>query len=195
MFRLFKRDPPKEPAHAQLAPAETYSDNRLVSVIRSTLEASPAIVGCFFLVAYENADVICGVFSRVAKEEGSYPATVEGFVRFLADEHAKRKSASTEDAINRRRYFYLYSSTLLKVAHGRAKQHPELWDQIADIWIALMKSARHLRNTLDTTGLWTSSETEFFANVKTEQDGERYCLMVAPPEIRYHKKLADWLDG
>ena len=76
----------------------------------------------------------------------------------------------------------------------RAKEQPALWERLADVWAALLPGAAVLRRTLDTTQLWSPSETTFFDSVKTEKDGESYCVAHAmPPELRDHKKIWDWL--
>ena len=75
------------------------------------------------------------------------------------------------------------------------KRNPLLWDDIAGIWVTLLPGARSIRKVIDETALWTSDETDYFETVKTEQDGESYCLSVlAPAEIRYHAKISAWQE-
>lgn len=173
---------------------ETFSGDRLITVIRSTFEAEQPVAGALFLIAYENLPIYYTAFVRAAKEERGVSPTMEGFAKFLAGEHAKWVTSSTESEINRR-LFYLYTAAMLNIAHARARVRPELWDEICAVWIALLPGARGLRKTIDTTVLWKPSETEFFATIQTEQEGEHYCLsFLVPPEIRYHEKINEWLE-
>jgi hypothetical protein len=48
---------------------------------------------------------------------------------------------------------------------------------------------------LDKTSLWSADEAAYFAEIKTEDDGEKYWLgFLAPEEIRYHKKMSAWYE-
>lgn len=193
MFKLFRRK--SKPLPESLPGPETFTDHRLITVIRSTFEASQPVVGALFLVAYENLHIYYTAFVRAAKEEKNVSPTMEGFAKFLAGEHAKWVTSSTESEINSRRFFYLYTAAMLNIAHARARARPELWDEICAVWIALLPGARGLRKTIDTTALWKPSETEFFATIQTEQEGEHYCLsFLVPPEIRFHERIKEWLE-
>jgi len=134
------------------------------------------------------------LFDRGFRDCKECPTTTENFVRYLAYERSRYKSSSVHDEVNSRRFFYFYVAALLNIAQSRAKERPALWDEISDIWLLLLPGARTLRKTLDSTQLWSHDEIQFFANVKTEDEGENYCLRhVAPQEVRDHKKIDNYL--
>jgi hypothetical protein len=187
-------DSPGEFDFLKIPGGESLDDESLLGGIRTTFEGKLPVVGALFLVAYENLFVVRIAFDRCFRDSKECPATTDNFVRWLAYERSKYKSSSIHDEANNRRYFYFYVAALLKIAQSRAEKQPALWDKIADIWILLLPGARALRKTLDSTQLWPPDEVEFFANVKTEGQGENHCLQhVAPPEVRDHKKIDDYL--
>lgn len=56
-----------------------------------------------------------------------------------------------------------------------------------------MPGARALRSTIDRTSIWKPTEVDFFNEVRTEDDGEKFIeTILIPNEIRYHKKLMEW---
>ena len=135
------------------------------------------------------------VFHQAMLESKAHPSSMQGMVSFILEAHAQHHGTSEFDEINRRRWFYLYIAALLSIAHSRARTKPELWDSVADIWVLLMDGARQLRVTLDKTALWKPNEIDFFAEIKSEYDGERYVESVLlPKEIRYHAKLKAWQE-
>ena len=153
------------------------------------------MVGALFLVAWENVPVYYPSFHKAMEEERLFPANLEGMSSFFAAEHAKHQSQSEADEVARRRSFYFYVAALLKVAHQRAKSKPELWDEIVEIWVALLPGARALRATLDRTQLWRAEQTEFFDTIRTEDEGEWHILhIVMPSNLRYHQKVVDWQE-
>jgi hypothetical protein len=131
----------------------------------------------------------------VAKKANEFESSLEGMAAFLDATRQKYSGTSANDEANSRRFFYLYLAALLKILHARARAKPELWDAVAAIWLQLLPGAHALRETIDRTSLWTVDEVVFFQDIKTEIDGENYCLaLMAPPEIRYHQIITDWQE-
>ena len=193
MFSFFRRKP--KPALATLPGAADLSDSQLVAAILSVFRNQSPIVGALFLVAWENTPVYYPSFYKAMEEEKLFPANFEGMSSFYAAEHAKRTSNSDSDEASRRIFFYFYTAALLTVAHLRAKAKPELWDEIVEVWVALLPGARALRTTLDRTQLWRKEQTEFFDSVTTEDGGEWHCLhIIMPSNLRYHQKVVDWQE-
>jgi len=146
------------------------------------------------LIAYENVFLLKAGFERIMKGVPECTPSLENIARWLEQQRTTFTSGSFEDEANSRRYFYFHIAVLLSITHARAKERPALWDSLADVWVALLPGAAALRKTLDTTQLWSPSETDFFDNVKSEKDGENFCLThIMPPELRDHKKISDWL--
>jgi hypothetical protein len=193
MFNLFKRKPKLSAGDTRpIAPVE-FDDRTIMSAISDAFNSQPDTVGALFLVAHMNLQTYFHFFKKAVAVDGGYPPTMSGFSGFLAAEGKKRTSSSLEDEGSRRRYFYFYIASLLNVAIERATVRPTLWDDIADIWLALIPGARAIRRTLDKTSLWTADEAAYFDDIKTEKEGERYWLgFLAPQEIRYHKKVFAW---
>ena len=147
------------------------------------------------MVALENIPVYYPSFHKAMEEEKLFPASLGGMSSFFAAEHGKRRSNSEADEVSRRRFFYLCIAALLRVAHLRAKAKPELWDDIVEIWVALLPGARALRSTLDRTSLWRKDHIGFFDLVKTENEGEWHCLnIIMPSNLRRHKKITAWQE-
>ena len=195
MFNLFKRKPAPVGIDVPASEPVEFDDRTLMSMILGTFKGKPDAVGALFLVAHMNLEVFFHFFKRNATPGVGYPPTMWGFSGFLAAEGRKRTSSSFEDEASRRRFFYFYIDALLRVALERAAVRPVLWDDIADIWLALVPGARALRKTLDKTSLWTKEEAAYFDDIKTEQEGEEYWLrFLAPEEIRYHKKVFAWYE-
>lgn len=168
---------------------------QLVKTVLRTFQGQSPIVGALFLVAWENVLVYFPSFRKAAEEEKLFPATLEGMSSFFAEGYSKHRSDSAADEVARRRFFYFYMATLLKVAQQRAKQKPDLWESIVDVWVALLPGARALRSTLDKTSLWGPEHIVFFDSIKTEDEGESYCLsMLMPSNLRYHKSVTAWLE-
>lgn len=197
MFGLFKKravntKPPKTrryPLPSQL------EDSALVSFIKQVFQNENVIVASLFLIGLQNFGVYYSVFINSMKQSEEYPPTLEGMSAFILDSHAEHSSNSTHDEINTRRWFYLYVAALLTVAYSRAKQNPTLWDDIAEVWVSLMPGAQALRNTIDSTSLWKPSETDFFNEFSTEDDGEKYVeSILIPNEVRFHSKLIEWQE-
>jgi hypothetical protein len=194
MFNLFKRRPKPASGDTHPASAVEFDDGKITSTILDAFKGQPDIVGALFLVAHMNLQTHFHFFKREAAH-GGYPPTMWGFSGFLAAEGRKRISASFEDEASRRRFYYFYIASLLHVAIDRATRRPALWDDIADIWLALVPGARALRETLDKTSLWTADEAAYFDEIKTEGEGEQHWLgFLAPEEIRYHKKVFAWYE-
>ena len=193
MFSFFRKK--HEPARAVLPGAASLTDRQLVQSILSVFKDQSPVVGALFLVAWENVPVYYPSFLKAMEEEGLFPANFEGMSSFFAAEYSKHTSESEADEVSRRRFFYFYVAALLKVAHLRAKSNPELWEQIVEIWVALLPGARALRATLDRTHLWRKEQTEFFDPVKTEDEGEWHVLHIAMPStLRYHEKVVAWQE-
>jgi hypothetical protein len=58
-----------------------------------------------------------------------------------------------------------------------------------------MEGARALRFTIDRTHLWRPDETQFFKDVISQDDGERYVeVLMLPKQIRFHKRFQDWRE-
>ena len=113
----------------------------------------------------------------------------------LAVTNASLSPNSNEYEMGSRRVLYTFLASLLRIAHERARKNPDLWNSIADVWVALLPGARKLREVIDRTKLWSDDETLWFSDVKTEMDGENYCLAhLAPQEIRYHDKISAWQE-
>jgi hypothetical protein len=197
MFGLFRKKT-KEPPSAQgrmLPLASDLSDETLVGAVHQVFVGQKPVVAALFLVALENLPVYYSVFCNAAHEEKQYVESMDGMVDFVRRAYAEHQGTSELDEVNRRRWFYLYVAALLNIAHRRARSTPELWHSIADIWVLLMDGARSLRATLDRTDLWKPTEVDFFASVKTEDDGEKFVESVLlPKEIRYHAKLTAWQE-
>ena len=193
MFSFFRKKP--EPVHAVLPGAATLTDSQLVQSILGVFKNQSPVVGALFLVAWENVPAYYPSFHKAMEEEGLFPANFEGMSSFFAAEHSKHISQSEADEISQRRFFYFYLAALLKVAHLRAKSKPELWEQIVEIWVALLPGARELRATLDRTQLWRKEYTEFFDSIKTEDEGEWHVLrIIMPSNLRYHEKVVAWQE-
>lgn len=193
MFSFFRKKP--IPAHAVLPGAASLTDSQLVESILSVFKNESPVVGALFLVAWENVPVYYPSFQKAMEEDGLFPANFEGMSSFFAAEHSKHTSQSEADEISRRRFFYFYAAALLKVAHLRAKSNPELWEHIAEIWVALLPGARALRATLDRTQLWRREHTDFFDLIKTEDEGEWHVLhVIMPSNLRYHEKVVAWKE-
>jgi hypothetical protein len=194
MFNLFKRRPKLASGDTHPASAVEFDDGKIISAILDAFKGQPDIVGALFLVAHMNLKTLFHFFKREAAQSG-YPPTMWGFSGFLAAEGRKRTSASVEDEASRRRFNYFYIASLLQVAIDRATRRPALWDDIADIWLALVPGARALRKTLDKTSLWSADEAAYFAEIKSEDEGEKYWLgFLAPDAIRYHQKVFAWYE-
>ena len=198
MFGFFKK---KQPQTASGKPVRLYplssdlTDAALVDFICRVFSESKPVVGALFLVALENLSVYYAVFHKSVQDSKEYPASMDGMTAFILDAHAEHQGTSLDNEINSRRWFYLYVAALLTVAQTRARAKPELWEAIAEVWILLMPGARALRATLDGTSLWKPNEVDFFDEVKTEDDGEKFVESVLlPSEIRYHKKLLEWRE-
>ena len=170
MFNLFKRRPKPASRDTRPASAVEFDDGTITSKILDAFKEQPDIVGALFLVAHTNVQTHFHFFKREAAH-GGYPPTMWGFSGFLAAEGRKRTSASIEDEASRRRFFYFY------------------------IGLALVPGARALRKTLDNTSLWSADEAAYFAEIKTEGEGEEYWLgFLAPDAIRYHRKVFAWYE-
>jgi hypothetical protein len=192
MFSFFRkrRNPPIE--QTLLGAAELTDTALADSVLRTFRDQSP-VVGALFLVAWENLPVYFPSFYKAMEEDKLFPATYEGMSSFHASEHSEHHSSSDEDEVAKRRHFYMYVACLLTVAHRRAAKSEKLWDDIADIWLALVPGARALRATLDRTVLWRKEHVDFFDHVRTEDEGERFLLRILmPSNLRSHPKLIAW---
>jgi hypothetical protein len=203
MLNFFRSKPSQPPQpDKEYVSALKLSDGALVDLLREMFEQQHVDFGALFLVGDENWPVYYGVFCDAVNKdaEGSktsppYPPTIEGYVEFLAAAKARLQPGSADYEIGSRRILYLYLASLLRLAHRRASEKPELWDSVAEIWVALLPGARKLREVIDRTRLWGTEESIWFRDLRTEEDGEHYCLAhMAPPEIRYHKKVEDWLE-
>ena len=197
MFRFWKSKSKSSARDAEdrASQPSRLSDEALLDIIRRTFEIESDIVGALFLVAYENFNIYYSVFIKALETSKDYPTSLEGMAAYLDAYRGKYSGTSVNDEANARRFFYLYVAALLKIAHARAKAKPELWDGIATVWVALLPGARALRRTIDTTNLWTADETVFFQSIRTEDEGENYCLaLMAPSEIRYHRKVTEWQE-
>jgi hypothetical protein len=197
LFSGFFKRKPKEPAErvfTEQRGIESSEDEHLLNALMRTVRHRLPLVPAMCLIAYENVFLVRTVFEHVAKITPACAPSLEDLARWLEQEHARFTSGSIEDEANSRRYLYFHTAVLLTIAHARAQQRPALWDGLADIWVALLPGAAALRKTLDTTILWSPSETAFFDDVKTERDGEHYCANhMMPPELRNHPKIWDWL--
>lgn len=193
MFSFFRKK--QEPAESVLPGAAALTDSQLVQSVLSVFRDQSPVVGALFLVAWENVPVYFPSFLKAMEEEKRFPASLEGMSSFFALEHSKHTSTSESDEVARRRFFYFYVATLLKVAQLRARSKPELWDQIVDVWVALLPGARALRATLDRTQLWRKEHTDFFDAIKTEDEGESHVLQISmPSNLRYHEKITAWQE-
>lgn len=193
MFSFWKKEKPQKPEYA--AELFSLSDKGLADLIRKTFENQNQVVAALFLIAYENFSIYFSVFSNAAKESNEFKNSLEGMAAFLDASRRKYSGTSTNDEANSRRFFYLYLVALLRILHVRANAKPELWDAVAAIWLQLLPGAHALRKTIDRTNLWTADEVAFFQDIRTEIDGENYCLsLMAPPEIRYHQIIIDWQE-
>jgi hypothetical protein len=193
---LFKRKSGKPPelAFTEVRGVESSEDEHLLNSLLLTVRNKQPIVPAMCLIAYENLFLVRTVFERVATSIPGCSPSLENLARWLEQEHSRFTSGSIEDEANSRRYSYFHTAVVLTIAHTRAAKQPALWDSLADIWAALLPGAAALRRTLDTTSLWAPSETAFFDGVKTESDGENYCVThMLPPELKEHKKIWDWL--
>jgi hypothetical protein len=192
---FFKRKPKPsaEFAFTQVRSAESLDDAALVRGLLRVVEGAAPIVPAMCLIAYENVFMLKAGFERAMRNVAECPPSLENLARWLEKERTQFTSGSIEDEANSRRYFYFHIAVLLSIAHARAKERPGLWDAIAEVWVAMLPGAAALRKTLDTTQLWSASETAFFDNIKTEKEGEHYCLAhVTPSELRDHKRIIDW---
>jgi len=197
MFGFFKKKTGvAPPIFRRLYPlASNFSDEELVRFIHKVFATQKPIVAALFLIALGNLPVYFSVFCNAMQDSKEHPASMEGMVAFILDAHAMYQGTSELDEVNKRRWFYLYIAGLLRIAHARARSKPELWDFIADIWVLLMDGSRQLRSTIERTELWKPNELDFFAEVKSEDDGERFVESVLlPKEIRYHEKLVAWQE-
>ncbi len=193
MFDFWKKVKPKKPKYA--AELTLLSDKGLADVVRKMFEYQNTAQKAHFLVAYENFRIYFSVFSSAAKKTNEFESSLEGMAAFLDEAGQKYSGTSVSDEANSRRFSYLYLAALLKILHARARVRPELWDAVAGIWLQLLPGARALRETIDRTILWTADEVVFFQDIKTEDDGENYCLaLMAPPEIQYHQIIKDWQE-
>jgi hypothetical protein len=193
MFSFFRKK--QETANTALPGAGSLTDTQLVQSILTVFKDQKAIVGALFLVAWENIPVYYPSFHKAMEEEKLFPTDFEGMSSFFAAEYSKHTSQSEIDEVARRRFFYFYVASLLKVAHLRAKANPDLWEQIVEVWVAILPGARALRATLDRTQLWRKEHTDFFDSIKTEDEGEWHVLhIVMPSNLRYHEKVVAWQE-
>ena len=197
MFNLFrKKFPAATSAFARPESATANAPNsELVRVTIAAIKDQGPIVGALFLVAYENVYPYFPSFQRAMEEDQLFAPTIEGMADFHLAEYAKRMGTSEADEVGRRRFHYFYIATLLKTLQKRAKNDESLWNDIVEIWVAVLPGARAIRSTLDKTSLWRAEHIDVFASIKNEDEGEWYCLhMLVPKEIRYHRRIQDWLE-
>lgn len=194
MFGFLRKIRTKK-AESHAVVSTTLSDEKLLMVIRGTFAANDDTAKALFLIAYENFPVYSALFFQAERAEPQYGASLDGFARFLEESHRKCTDASVADEAGSCRFHYLEMATLLKILELRAKESPELWDGIAALWVELLPGARALRKTVDRTRLWRAEEIEWFRGVKTESEGETYCITVLmPQEVRHHQRVVDWQE-
>jgi hypothetical protein len=175
-----------------LAGAENLSDKTLCELLTKLFDSQHPTFGALFLVAFANWQVDYVIMHQVVQLGRGYSHTLEGYARFLSD---SLNNARMHDEAARRILFYKYLAALTQIATERARRRPEVWDDVAGIWVALLSGARALRSTIDRTALWGAKQTAEFKNVRTETDGENYCIsMLAPREIRAHPKVIAWRE-
>ena len=177
--------------------ATELSDGALTGLLINQFEQQHARSSALFLVGYFNWVSYYSAFKHTvaAQSAGKYIGTLDGYVTFLSELSARHTSDSVPDVIASRRSFHLFLSTLLKIAQNRVRANGGSWDDIAEVWIRLLPGARLLGKTLDETALWDSDDIREFEKIKTELDGESFCLAhLAPEEVRYHPKIQEWLE-
>lgn len=195
MFKFFRKILGTNKLSRKNQQSKTLSDENILKIIKDTFSLHDDTVSALFLVAYENFPVYWTVFAETENVGNDYGASLERFAKFLEDSMRRASGGSIEDEINSRRFFYLYIATLLKTIQLRAKNKPELWDEISSLWVILLPGARALSKTISRTHLWTEDETVYFQDIKTEDDGENYCLTImAPEEVKDNKKIRDWKE-
>jgi hypothetical protein len=194
MFKFFRKLNAKADTVRTSQP-KILADDELLRIMRETFIAHDETVAALFLVAYENLPVYSNLFMQVEKVEPQYGASLRGLADFLDASKLSCSSTSLPDEVNSRRFFYMHLATQLKILEIQAKKKPELWNDIAALWVELLPGARALRRTIDCTSLWAKEETEYFQDVGTEDEGENYCVrFMMPEEVRYHTQVIDWQE-
>lgn len=178
------------------------SDDALITLLRNMFEQQHVSFSSLFLVGYANWKVMYGAFlyalkkdAEAGKQASDHSPNLEGYIKFLAVTNASLSPRSDNYEWASRRIFHAFLATLLRIAHGRARKKPELWGPIAEIWVGLLPGAAKLREIIDRTKLWSDDETSEFRDIKTEKDGENYCLAhLAPEEVRFHERISAWRE-
>ena len=182
-----------EPVQRQYFLASEMADEDLIDFFNNVFTEKRPIVSTLFLVALEIFPARYAIFKRDMVKSKAYPASMDGMISFILDMHGQYQGDDLASEINSRKWFFLYVAALLTIAQERARNKPELWDSIANVWVRLMGGAKSLRTTLYNTCIWQPDETFFFNIVEKEDDGVRFVeAALVPNEIRYHPMLIEW---
>ncbi|QBB71091.1 hypothetical protein ELE36_12420 [Pseudolysobacter antarcticus] len=189
-----KRSTPA-PAFDKLAGAENLSDEGLTRFLREAIASQNSTFGALFLVAVANWRYDYIIMKQVVQFGLGFTDSLEGYAQFQTYLLEKHRSNTLEDEIARRAIIYRYLAALTHMLTFRARKRPELWDDVADFWVAVLPGARAIRRTIEETALWRADDTKEFSEVTTEVDGENYCLRhLLPQEIRSHAKINEWRE-
>lgn len=203
MFGWFNK---KRQNRAPTIDVAALSDDQLAGLINQMLEMQDETFYAFLLVAYSNYSIMFSMFVSATKlEKAAWPQTDEGMAGWCESALSDIDRSSLEGIgreVAQRRLSCFFIATLLKVLHSRARaaDSEALWGRVADIWVILLPGARALRNTLDSTHLWTVDKDSFFAlhyfdDVVDEDSGEKLCLTFLMPErIRFHPAIKRWQE-
>jgi hypothetical protein len=186
-----------------ILPSE-YDDITLYRILSASFKEMHVTGRSLFLVGMENWSIIYNTFTFVidsdnnANRVSKYSHSFDGFVEVLSKSLLNYQLDSIEHEIVSRRVHYLYLATLMVEARKRAKNKPELWELMVDVWVPLIDGARELRAVLERTSLWSTKnefgldETSWFKDVNTPEEGENYVKNnMMPEQIRYHQKFED----
>ena len=178
-----------------------FKDQDLFNYLIKIFEEMHVNGRALFLVGLENWTIYYNIFckalrkSHVLNRDLQYSESFDGYVSFLFDKLQERQQGTIDYEFVSRRCYYFYLATLINEASARASKNPNLWDNMVDVWVPLIDGARSIRTVLDQTKLWCTTEagtdeTDWFKDVNTPEDGEKYIKSILMPQIiRYHPKF------
>lgn len=146
------------------------------------------------LVALENINIYFSVYLNENRKIKRSNLDLDDFISDAAKQIIACQSSSIEDEVARRRLAYFQVAAMVKILLKKAKLNnvDTEWSALAEIWLLLLQSSGETRTVLNKLHLWRPDETDWFAEVITELDGEKHCEMMTPKEIRYHEKITEW---
>jgi hypothetical protein len=152
------------------------------------------------LIAFANARSDLKVHTSVNKAHATdLPTTHADFGRTVAllfDKYppvAQRDlDTPTEVEVKFRRLYHFYKAAMLGTASERAHATNAQLRQLADIWRIYIASATYLPAVLESTGLWSSEELEWFRGCDDESSHIRNVLYTVVPSFLWqHGEMLD----